>query len=187
MSSKYEDIKIKAQLKKSLLDPGNDPLLMHLHKRVTEKIRELTGMPEEGLEDDNDEEAQEEDQDATGSEKDKEKAESKEEESKEDFKKRRGDYKEYIRLLKFLTGLRRILRMSRRLFPMHHARWMGSCLQILKMFLCSNHFFMSAQQQADILLFIFYIVYVHFWSWFACEKLADAPFLTLTLHADLRD
>ena len=88
-------------------------------------------------------------------------------------------------ILQFLTGFVSELKMARRLSNTHHARWMGSCLYILKMVVCGGWFFLSAQQQEDVLQLAQYIVHVHFLYWFSCTKLCDAPVLTLQLHRDL--
>ena len=74
--------------------------------------------------------------------------------------------------------------MARRLSNTHHARWMGSCLYILKMVICGGWFFLSAQQE-DVLQLAQYIVHIHFLYWFSCTKLCDAPVLTLRLWRDL--
>lgn len=75
--------------------------------------------------------------------------------------------------------------MAKRLSATHHARWMGSCIHILKMLVVSDVFTLSAQQQADILLFAFFIIYVHFYFWFSCTRMADVPYLMVQLHKDL--
>ena len=38
---------------------------------------------------------------------------------------------------------------------------------------------------AVLLVLCFYVIYVHFWYWMSCRVMADAPFLTLSLHQDL--
>ena len=88
-------------------------------------------------------------------------------------------------LLKFLVGFESILKMAWRLSATHHARWMRTCIYILKIVLCSDFFKVGAQQMADLLVLCFYIIYVHFWYRMSCPVLADAPFLTLSLHRDL--
>ena len=75
--------------------------------------------------------------------------------------------------------------MTKRLSATHHARWMGSCLYILKMLISGELFVLGAQQKVDVMVLAFYIIYVHFFYWFSCPRLADAPFLTLALHRDL--
>lgn len=87
----------------------------------------------------------------------------------------------------FLSGDQANLEMTKRLNNTHHARWMGSCLYILKMLICGDEIVLGAQQKADIRVMSFYIVYVHFYFWFSCPRMADAPFLTLALHADLSE
>ena len=77
--------------------------------------------------------------------------------------------------------------MAKRLSATHHARWMGACLYILKMLLCMDHFKLSPKQQSDVLMHAYYIIYIHFFFWFSCQKMADAPLLTLLLHHDLQE
>lgn len=84
-----------------------------------------------------------------------------------------------------MIGILPELKMARRLSATHHARWMGSCLYILKMLICGDKFFMGAQQRADLLMFAYYIIYIHFNYWFSCTKMADAPAITLSLYRDL--
>ena len=64
---------------------------------------------------------------------------------------------------------------------------MGACLYILKMLICGEHFILGTQKQIDVLTFSFYIVFVHFFYWMSCTRMADAPYLTLSLHHDLVD
>ena len=75
--------------------------------------------------------------------------------------------------------------MTDRLNATHHARWMGNLIYILKMFIVGNHFALSAQQQTDILTMVPYIVYVHFYYWFSCTRMAEVPALLLELRGDL--
>ena len=75
--------------------------------------------------------------------------------------------------------------MARRLSGTHHARWMGSCLYILKMLIVGARFFLGAKQQEDLVMLAPYIVLIHFFYWFSCTKLCNAPVLTLRLHHDL--
>ena len=44
---------------------------------------------------------------------------------------------------------------------------------------------LSVQQQADILVFPFFIIYVHFYFWFSCTSMAEIPVLLLELRGDL--
>ena len=76
--------------------------------------------------------------------------------------------------------------MARRLSGTHHARWMGSCLYILKMLIVGQKFFLGAQQQQDLVLLSLYIGLVHFFHWFSCTKLCNAPVMTLQLRQDLK-
>ena len=55
------------------------------------------------------------------------------------------------------------------------------------MLITGNHFPLGAQQQVDVLVMAFYIIYVHFFYWFSCVLMADAPSLLLELHKDLSD
>ena len=87
--------------------------------------------------------------------------------------------------LQFLAGFLQILEMAMRLSETHHARWMGSCLYILKMLLSGELFPLGPQQKVDVLMLSFYIIYIHFFFWISCRRMADAPWLTLTLHQDL--
>ena len=64
---------------------------------------------------------------------------------------------------------------------------MGACLYILKMLICNKHFTLGPKQQIDVLMFSFYMVYIHFFYWMSCTRMADAPFLTLSLYKDLED
>ena len=75
--------------------------------------------------------------------------------------------------------------MQKKLSGTHHARWMGNIIHILKMLLVGNHFPLSVQQQMDILVFSFFIIYVHFYFWFSCNRMAEVPVLMLELHGDL--
>ena len=75
--------------------------------------------------------------------------------------------------------------MLKRLPATHHARWMGTCLYLLNIVICSDFFKVGAQQLADMLVLCFYIIYVHYWYWMSCPVMADAPFLILNLHRDL--
>ena len=75
--------------------------------------------------------------------------------------------------------------MAWRLSGTHHARWMGTCIYLIKIVLCSKLFVVGVKQQGELVLLCFYIIYVHFWYWMSCPVMADAPFLTLNLHRDL--
>ena len=75
--------------------------------------------------------------------------------------------------------------MQDRLSATHHARWMGNLIHILKMLLVREHFKLSAQQETDILVMSFYIIYVHFFHWFSCNRMAEVPVLMLELRQDL--
>ena len=57
---------------------------------------------------------------------------------------------------------------------MHPSGWQLLCLELLNLSLA----------QEDILHHS-YIIYVHFWHWFSCQKMADALLSTLLLHLDL--
>ena len=75
--------------------------------------------------------------------------------------------------------------MTKRLNATHHARWMGNIIHILKMLLVGEHFPLSVQQQADILVMSYFIIYVHFFYWFSCTRMAEIPVLLLELRGDL--
>ena len=62
----------------------------------------------------------------------------------------------------FLAGFLPHLKMAKRLSATHHARWIGACLYILKMLICNKHFTLGPKQQIDVLMFSFYMVYIHF-------------------------
>ena len=87
----------------------------------------------------------------------------------------------------FLSGFRSILKMAKRLPATHHARWMGTCLYLLTIIICSDFFDVGAQRLTEMLPLCFYVIYVHFWYWMSCPVMADAPFLTLSLHRDLTE
>ena len=86
----------------------------------------------------------------------------------------------------FLAGFLPHLKMAKRLSATHHARWIGACLYILKMLICNKHFTLGPKQQIDVLMFSFYMVYIHFF-WMSCTRMADTPFLTLSLYKPLED
>ena len=75
--------------------------------------------------------------------------------------------------------------MTNRLNATHHARWMGNIIHILKMLLVGKHFSLSVQQQADIVVMAFFIIYVHFYFWFSCTRMAEIPVLLLELRGDI--
>ena len=75
--------------------------------------------------------------------------------------------------------------MTKRLNATHHARWMGNIIHILKMLLVGKHFSLSVQQQADIVVMAFFIIYVHFYFWFSCTRMAEIPVLLLELRGDI--
>ena len=75
--------------------------------------------------------------------------------------------------------------MTKRLNATHHARWMGNLIYILKMLLVNEHFALSSKQQEDIVVMSFYIIYVHFYYWFSCTRMAEVPVLLLELRSDL--
>ena len=75
--------------------------------------------------------------------------------------------------------------MTKRLNATHHARWMGNIIHILKMLLVGEHFVLSTHQQADVLVMAFFIIYVHFYFWFSCTRMAEVPVLLLELRGDL--
>ena len=88
--------------------------------------------------------------------------------------------------VQFLAGFRKILRMAKRLPATHHARWMGTCIYLLNIVLCSD-FFDVGGRLGDMLVLCFYVIYVHFWYWMSCPVMADAPYLTISLHQDLTE
>ena len=88
-------------------------------------------------------------------------------------------------LLQFLVGFESIFKKAWCLPATHPDRWMGTCIYIIKIALCSDFFKVRAQQTANLLVLCFYMIYVHFWYWMSCPVMADAPFLTLSLHRDL--
>ena len=99
----------------------------------------------------------------------------------------RGDYLEFARLIMFLTGMTPELKWSERVGAIHHARWMGAAIYILKMVICGEDRVQMGQKQAKGLLDLAYFILCIFGRyWFAAPVAADAPFLTLTLWNDLR-
>ena len=75
--------------------------------------------------------------------------------------------------------------MAKRLPATHHARWMGDCIYLLYIVLCSDFFVVGEVKVGDVIVLCFYVIYVHYWYWMSCPVMADAPFLTLNLHRDL--
>ena len=55
------------------------------------------------------------------------------------------------------------------------------------MLICNKHFTLVPKQQIDVLMFSFYMVYIHLFYWMSCTRMADAPFLTLSLYKPLED
>lgn len=62
---------------------------------------------------------------------------------------------------------------------------MGNIIHILKMLIVGDHFRLSANQQEDVWMMAFFIIYVHFFFWFSCTRMAEVPVLMLELHGDL--
>lgn len=77
--------------------------------------------------------------------------------------------------------------MAKKLSAIHHARWMGASIYILKMFICQEFFDTSSREKADIKAMTTFIVFIYFYYWFKCPTLSDVPALTLKLYKDLKN
>ena len=80
------------------------------------------------------------------------------------------------------------LQWFKKLGTVHHTRWMGTMLCILKMILVGDDLYdMGATQQHGVTDLAFFIVYIYSDYWFAIPVSADVPFLILTFWKDLSD
>ena len=69
----------------------------------------------------------------------------------------------------------------------HHAKWMGASLYILKMVIVGlDKIGLDAFQEHGLLDMAFFIVYLYSYYWFSIPVSADAPHLTLMLWKDLK-
>lgn len=99
----------------------------------------------------------------------------------------RGDYLELARLIMFFVGAEKELKMTEKVGAIHHARWMGAAIYILKMVICGEERVKMGQKQFKALVDLaYFIVYIFGRYWFAVPVAADAPFLTISLWNDLR-
>ena len=78
----------------------------------------------------------------------------------------RDDYQEFLKLSLFFLGGGRKVESFRAPGPIHHARWMGKGIYVLKIFLFRSQFHMTTREVSNVtnLALFISLVYIRYWN-----------------------